>query len=436
MKKPINIGLIGLGTVGTGVIKILHENKSVIESRLGFPIVIKKIADLDITTDRGVPIRPEILTTNAREVINDPEISVIVELIGGYEPARTFVLEAISNNKHIVTANKALLATHGNEIFKAASEQRVEISFEASVGGGIPLIHGIKEGLVANQIKTLFGILNGTANYILTKMTCERASFASALKEAQAKGYAEADPTLDVEGIDTAHKLAILITLCFGAPIQFDAIYTEGISSITPLDIEFVERFDYTIKLLAIAKHTQNGLEARIHPTMIPARTMLANVNDSFNALRVTGDMVGDVLFYGRGAGMLPTGSAVVSDLVDVARNIAFGSVGRTPAIGYQPDAVCRQRIKNIEELETNYYFRFTAMDSPNVLSKIAGVLGAHQISIESVQQIGRGSLGAVPIVMITHKAREANVRSALAEIDNLPIVQAKTMIIRIENET
>lgn len=433
--KPINVGLLGFGTVGTGTAKVMIENGPLIESRVGAPLVLKKIADLDTTTDRGVAIGPGVLTADAGGILNDPEIDIVIELIGGYEPARTFVLQAISNKKNVVTANKALLARHGNEIFAAAAKEGVEIAFEASVGGGIPLIHSIKEGLVANHVKTLLGILNGTANYILTRMADEGTSFERALKEAQEKGYAEADPTFDVEGIDTAHKLAILIALSFGMPIDLDAVHTEGISEITPFDMEFSRRFGYRIKLLAIAKDTADGVEARVHPTMIPAASMLANVKGSFNALRINGDMVGDILLYGRGAGMMPTGSAIVSDLVDVARNILHDAVGRVPAIGCQPEAVCDRRVKSVDELRTQYYFRFTAVDSPGVLSKIAGVLGAHGISVESVQQKGRVAKGNVPIVMITHEAREADVRKALTEIDNLPIVHGKTMLIRIEGE-
>jgi homoserine dehydrogenase len=434
--KSINIGLLGFGTVGTGMVKILMENGPLIESRLGAPLVLKKIADLDITTDRGVAIRQDMLTTDPTEILNDPAIDIVVELIGGYEPARTFVMEAVTKRKHVVTANKALLAKYGNEIFDMARKHGVEVTFEASVGGGIPLIRSIKEGLVGNRVKTLFGILNGTANYVLSKMTDEGASFKTALKRAQTKGYAEADPTFDVEGIDTAHKLVILMMLSFGIPMNLDAIYTEGISGITPLDMEFAQQFGYRIKLLAIAKDTGDAVEARVHPTMIPSESLLANVNGPFNALCITGDMIGDIILYGHGAGMLPAASAVVSDLVDVSRNILYGAVGRVPATGCQASAVCERRIKKVDDLETHYYFRFTALDSPGVLSKIAGILGAHQISIESVQQKGRVARGSVPIVMITHSAREAGVRKALKEIDSLPAVQSKTMLIRIENGT
>jgi len=335
-------------------------------------------------------------------VINDKEVDIVVELIGGYEPARSLLLKAIENGKHIVTANKALLAIHGDEIFSAASQKGVEVGFEASVGGGIPLIRSIKEGLVANRIEGLFGILNGTANYILTKMTDEGSPFSEVLKEAQALGYAEADPTFDVEGIDAAHKLTILLSIAYGVPIDFKAVYTEGISKVTPLDIRFIQEFGYRIKLLAISKDDGEAIEARVHPTLMPDDSMLANVNEAYNALYIKGDAVGNVMLYGPGAGMMPTGSAVVSDLVDVARNILRDAAGRVPSVGYQPSGIKQRRIKSIEELQTEYYFRFSAEDRPGVLSKVAGILGKHQISIKSVHQQGRDLAGAVPIVMIT----------------------------------
>ncbi len=414
--------------------KILLENHDVIESRLGASLDLKWIADLDLETDRGVAVEKSILTTDAEVPINDPEVDVIVELIGGYEPAKSFILKAVENGKHVVTANKALLAAHGDEIFSAAAQNGVEVGFEASVGGGIPLIKSIKEGLVANRMKSLFGILNGTANFILTKMTDEASPFSDVLKEAQSLGYAEADPTFDVEGIDAAHKLTILLGIAYGVPIDFDAVYTEGISKITPLDIKFMEEFGYRIKLLAISKDDGEGIEARVHPTLIPEHSMLANVNEAYNALYVRGDAVGNVMLYGPGAGMMPTGSAVVSDLVDVGRNLLSGSVGRVPAMGYQPAAMKARRIKSIEELDSQYYFRFSAEDRPGVLSKISGILGKHQISIQSVHQKGRDVVGAVPVVMITHEAKEAAVRTALSEIDKLDIVKDSTMLIRIED--
>ena len=432
--KKIHIGLLGFGTVGSGMVKILLENREVIESRLGASLALKRIAVHDLERDRGVAVDASLLTTDVETVIDDPEVDIVVELIGGYEPAKSFILRAIENGKQVVTANKALLAAYGNEIFSAASQGGVEVGFEASVGGGIPLIRSIKESLVANHIQSLFGILNGTANYILTKMTDQRIPFSEVLKEAQALGYAEADPTFDIEGIDTAHKLAILLAIAYGVRIDFDAVYTEGISKVTPLDIKFIKEFGYRIKLLAISKDDGGAVEARVHPTLIPDDSMLANVNEAYNALYVKGDAVGNVMLYGAGAGMMPTGSAVVSDLVDVARNILRGAVGRVPSVGYQAAGTKARRIKSIEELKTEYYFRFSAEDRPGVLSKISGILGKHQISIKSVHQKGRDLVGAVPIVTITHEAKEAAVRKALSEIDQLEVVKDKTVLIRIED--
>lgn len=432
--KKINVGLLGFGTVGSGMAKILLTNQDVIESRLGTSLTLKWIADLDIERDRGFAVDPGILTKDAAAVIRDPDVDIVVELIGGYEPAKSFILKAIDQGKHIVTANKALLAKHGDEVFSAAAKKGVEVGFEASVGGGIPLIRSIKEGLVANRIQGLFGILNGTANFILTKMTDQGRAFSEVLKEAQDLGYAEADPTFDVEGIDTAHKLTILLSIAYGVPIDSKSVYTEGISKITPLDIKFMKEFGYRIKLLAISKDDGEAIEARVHPTLIPEETMLANVNEAYNALYITGDAVSNVMFYGPGAGMMPTGSAVVSDLVDVARNILRDAVGRVPSLGYQRAQIKARRIKSIEELEAKYYFRFSAEDRPGVLSKISGLLGEHMISIKSVHQKGRDLVGAVPIVMITHEAREASVKKALSKIDQLDMVKDKTMLIRIED--
>ncbi len=431
--KEVKVGLIGLGTVGTGVAKILIEQKTLLLKKVGVPIVLKKIADRNLTRPRPVDLSGIELTTDASEVINDPDIDIVVELIGGYEPARTFILNAIKNGKHVITANKALLALYGEEIFDTATECNVDIGFEASVGGGIPLIRGIKEGLVANNILCFFGILNGTANYILTKMTNEGKPFKEVLKEAQQKGYAEADPTFDVEGIDTAHKLAILVGLCYGVPIDYKSIHIEGISQIEPVDIQFAQEFGYTIKLLAISHMTEQGIEARVHPTMIPSDHLLANVNGAYNALLVKGDAVGNVLFYGLGAGMMPTGSAVVSDIVDIARNIVKGANGRTPSMAFILGQRRPKSMVKIDEMDFRYYFRFYALDRPGVLSKISGILGRYNISLESVVQKGREVNGAVPIVMLTHEAREANVKQALKEIEGLEVVKDKPVFIRIE---
>ncbi len=327
--REIKVGLIGFGTVGTGVVRILEENRELIEKRMGAKIILKRIADIDLETDRGVKLKPGILTRRAEEVIEDPEITILMELMGGTDLAKEFILKAIQHKKHIITANKALLALHGDEIFAEAHRFGVDVSFEASVGGGIPLIRSIKEGLVANRIQSIFGILNGTSNYILSKMTGEGRNFKEVLREAQKEGYAEADPSYDVEGIDAAHKLTILIRLAFGTSIQFQEIFIGGISNITPLDIQFSREFGYRIKLLAIAKIDQGKIEARVHPTMIPEGHLLSTVDGVFNAVYIKGDAVGATLFYGQGAGQMPTGSAVVGDLVELGRNILVGATGR-----------------------------------------------------------------------------------------------------------
>lgn len=428
----INVGIIGFGTVGTGTVKILLENRDILKERIGFEINLKKIADLDITRDRGISISPDILTTNADDILNDPHIDIVVELIGGIRPAKDFILKAIQNRKHVVTANKALLATAGNEIFNAALEAGVEIGFEASVAGSIPIIKIIRESLVADRIKAVYGIINGTSNYILTKMTEEHVEFSEALKEAQSLGYAEADPTLDVEGIDSAHKLAILAALSYGIPISFDRIYSEGISGVSPQDIEFASEFGYKVKLLAIAKETDNAIELRVHPTMIPKEYLISKVDGPFNAVYVEGDATGSTLYYGRGAGDMPTGSAVVSDIVDIARNIRKNAIGRMPIM---TRTLRDLRIKKMDDVVSKYYFRFFALDKPGVLSKISGILGNYNISIASVIQKGRRVGKAVPLVVLTHEAKEKDVRQALHEIDQLSVVMDKTIFMRVEGK-
>ncbi len=434
--REIKVGLIGFGTVGSGVVRILQKNSGLIEKRMGAKLVLKRIADIDLETDRGVKLKPGVLTRGAEEVIKDPEIDIVMELIGGIEPAKTFILKAIRNKKHIVTANKALLALHGDEIFREGHRFGVDVNFEAAVGGGIPLIRSIKEGLVANRIHSIFGILNGTSNYILSKMTDEGGDFKEVLKEAQEKGYAEADPTYDIEGIDAAHKLAILIRLAFGTPLRFNEIFIGGISEITPLDIQFGREFGYRIKLLAIAKMEKGKIEARVHPTMIPEGHLLSTVEGVFNAIYIKGDAVGPALFYGQGAGQMPTGSAVVSDLVELGRNLLVQAKGhRVPSLSYQEFAIEKNPLKRIEEVVMPYYMRFSALDRPGVLSKISGILGKNDISIVSVIQKGRRIKGSVPIVMMTHEAKEKNVHRALKEIDRLGVILGKTMVIRVENE-
>jgi homoserine dehydrogenase len=434
--KEIKVGLIGFGTVGAGVVKILNKNSHLIEKRMGARIVLKRVADIDLKTDRGVKLKPGVLTRDAEDIIDDPEIDMVMELIGGVEPAKTFILNAIHHKKHVVTANKALLALHGDEIFREAHRFGVDVNFEASVGGGIPLIRSIKEGMVANQIESIFGILNGTSNYILSKMTNEGKPFNEVLKEAQKKGYAEADPTYDIEGIDAAHKLAILIQLAFGTPLRFEDVFIGGISEITPLDIQFGQEFGYRIKLLAIAKMERGRIEARVHPTLISQRHLLSTVEGVFNAIYIKGDAIGPTLFYGQGAGQMPTGSAVVSDLVELGRNLLVQAEGcRVPPLSFQKSAIKKIPLKKMEDVVMPFYIRFSAQDRPGVLSKISGILGKNDISIASVIQKGRRIKGAVPVVMMTHEAKEKNVHRALKEIDQLDMILGKTVYIRVENE-
>jgi homoserine dehydrogenase len=434
--KEIKVGLIGFGTVGSGVAKILQKNSGLIEKHMGARLILKRIADIDVKTDRGVKLKPGVLTRRAEDVINDPEIEIVMELIGGIEPAKMLILKAIRSQKHIVTANKALLALHGDEIFREAYRSGVDVNFEASVGGGIPLIRSIKEGLVANRIHSIFGILNGTSNYILSKMTDEGGNFREVLKEAQERGYAEADPTFDIEGIDAAHKLAILTRLAFGTPLQFKEIFIGGISEITPLDIQFSREFGYRIKLLAIAKMEKGKIEAHVHPTMIPEGHLLSTVGGVFNAINVKGEAVGPVLFYGQGAGQMATGSAVVSDLVELGRNLLTRASGRrVPLLSFQEWALEKIPLKKMDDVVMPFYIRFSALDRPRVLSRISGILGKNDISISAVNQKGRQINGAVPIVMMTHEAKEKNVHRALSEINRLGVILGKTVFIRVENE-
>jgi homoserine dehydrogenase len=439
MKKAIQVGLIGFGTVGTGMASILTERKIEIAGRLGVPLQLTQIADMDIKRKRPVKVPKNSLTSNIHDVLSNPKIDIVVELIGGIHPAREFILDAISHGKHVVTANKALLAYHGEEIFKAADAAGVEVGFEAAVGGGIPIIRAMKEGLSGDKISAIFGIVNGTSNYILTKMSNEKASFSDVLKEAQALGYAEADPTLDIGGGDSAHKLAILASLAFGTPVSIKDVYTEGIAHITPLDIAYADQFGYQMKLLAIAKRVSGKIEARVHPTMVPKETILAKVNGVFNAICVVGESVGETLFYGRGAGSAPTGSAVVSDLIDIARNLLnrpdetkpFSA--RVPHTGMLAAHRISLPIQSMEEITSRYYLRFMVEDQPGVLSKISGVLGRHHISIASVIQQGRKEAGAVPLVMMTHRSREKDIQAALGTINRGDMVYKPTTLIRVE---
>jgi homoserine dehydrogenase len=432
--KMIKVGMIGFGTIGAGVAKVLAGNGEIIRERLGSLVELVKVADLDITTDRGVKLGHDVLTTSADEVINHPDIDVVIELIGGYEPARKFILQAIDQGKHVVTANKALLAKHGEEIFLEAAEKGLSIGFEASIGGAIPIIRSIREAFVANRIQSIEGIVNGTANYILSQMSDENCDFDIALKEAQEKGFAEADPTFDIQGIDSAHKIAVLTRLAYGTPVPFDDITVTGISGINSEDIECAREFGYRIKLLAISKYDGHAIDIRVHPAMIPIAHPMANVNGALNAIRICDDMMKENILIGHGAGALPTGSAVVGDVVEIARNILSGVGERLPAGSFQDKEVKKIPFKNISEIESEYFLRFSVLDNPGVLSKISGILGKHSISIESMIQKGRGDRGqGVPLVMMCHKSSEKNIQSALKEIEVLDVVCEKSNLIRVE---
>ncbi len=435
MKSRIGVGMIGFGTVGTGVAKVLLNNASLISRRVGVPIELVRVADQDITRDRGVPISPDLLTTDAKKILTDPHVDIVIELIGGYDPAKRFILEAIAAGKHVVTANKALLALHGEEIFDAAVRKGVDVGFEASVGGGIPVIRALTEGLAGNTIESIYGIINGTSNYILSRMTQGGHSFEEVLRDAQRAGYAEADPTFDVAGTDSAHKLAILVSLAYGMPVNFKEIYTEGITHITPTDIAYAKEFGYTIKLLAIAKLIDGEIDARVHPTMLPSVSPIAQVESVYNAIQLVGDAVGDVVLYGRGAGSMPTGSAVVSDVIAIGRNVLANAVGRVPVASFQPNQRRPIRIKSMEEISSLYYVRFTVVDRPGVLAQIAGELGRCGISISSMLQQGRGEGQTVSIVMKTHMAKERDMQTALREINRKAFVSEPATLIRVEGK-
>ena len=427
--------MIGFGTIGTGVAKILSSNRELIKQRLGVWVDLIKIADLDINTDRGISLGPDVLTIRVADVLANPDIDVVVELIGGYDPARGFILKAMENGKHVVTANKALLAIHGDEIFSSAEENRLSIGFEGSVGGAIPIIRSIREAFVANKFSTVEGIVNGTANYILSKMSDDNCEFNVALKEAQDKGFAEAEPAFDIEGIDSAHKIAVLTRLAYGTPVNFDAITVQGITGVTSEDIQCAREFGYRIKLLAISKFDGESIDVRVHPAMIPAQNPIANVNGVLNAVRVCDDLMEENILMGHGAGSLPTGSAVVGDIVEIARNIINGSPNRVPSQSFQKSEVKTIPLKSISEIEAEYFLRFTVVDKPGVLSMISGILGDEGISIMSVIQRERNQNGkGVSLVIMTHNANEKSIQEALEVIDNLDVVCEKTNLIRVEN--
>ena len=440
-QAAVGVGLIGLGTIGTGVAKVLRENQAVIEQRLGFPLELRRIADLDTETDRGIDLSDIHFDADAEGLIADPSVQIVIELIGGYDVAKRMTLASIAAGKHVVTANKALLALHGAEIFEAAQTNDVDVAFEASVGGGIPILRSLREGLAANEIESVLGILNGTTNYVLTQMESTGEAFEPVLARAQELGYAEADPTFDVEGVDAAHKLTLLAAMAFGARMTFEDIPTEGIRGLLPIDFEMAEHLGYRVKLLGIAKTVMNGegaerIDVRVHPTMVPIDSLLASVDGAMNAIAVTGNAVGPTLFYGAGAGEMPTASAVVADLREIARNIRGASAGRVAPLSYALDALTAKPLAASGDRVARCYLRFTALDEPGVLAHITGALGQAGVGIESVFQEGQGEDGeAVPVVMLTHPAREADICSAIETIDARSDVTAPTKLIRIEEE-
>jgi homoserine dehydrogenase len=432
--KPIHVGLLGIGTVGSGTWDVLQRNASEIERRAGRGIRISRVADKDVKKAKSLVNGKAKIHSDAYDVVRSKDIDIIVELIGGTTIAKELVLEAIRRGKHVVTANKALLAKHGNEIFKAAQKKGVMVAFEASVAGGIPIIKALREGLAANRIEWIAGIINGTSNFILSEMRARGLPFAAVLKEAQKKGYAEADPTFDIEGVDAAHKLTILSALAFGTPMQFEKAYTEGISKLTQEDIRYAEQLGYRIKLLGITKKTKKGIELRVHPTLIPASRLIANVEGVMNAILVKGDAVGATMYYGAGAGSQPTASAVVADLVDVTRLITADPEHRVPHLAFQPDRLSGAPILPIGEVETSYYLRMRVKDRPGVLADVTRILADSKISIDAMVQKepGEGE-SRVDIVMLTHRAIEKNVDAAMAKIEKLRTVVGKVTRIRLE---
>jgi len=432
--KPVTVGVLGLGTVGGGTVNVLKRNAGEIARRAGREIVVTRASARDLSRARICDTDGIALTSDPFEIVNDPNIDVVVELIGGYDLAKQLVLTAIANGKHVVTANKALIALHGNEIFAEASKKGVMVMFEAAVAGGIPIIKAIREGLAGNRIKWLAGIINGTGNFILTEMRDKGRDFADVLAEAQALGYAEADPTFDVEGIDAGHKLTILASIAFGIPLQFEKVFTEGITKITRLDVEYAEALGYRIKNLGIARKTDAGIELRVHPTLIPKRRLIANVDGVMNAVLVCGDAVGPTLYYGAGAGAEPTASAVVADLVDVVRAMTSDPENRVPHLAFQADAIVDIPVLPADEIKTAYYLRLTAEDKPGVLADVSRILAAHNISIEAlIQKEPLQGETSVPIIMLTQLTLEKEMNAAIAAIEALTTVSGKVARIRLE---
>src|ERR1700760_2823419 len=436
--KPIQVGLLGIGTVGSGTYKVLTRNQEEIRRRAGRAIEITMVADLDVERAKAVVGDAVKVVADGREVIANPDIAIVVELIGGYGVAKALVLEAIAAGKHVVTANKALLAVHGNEIFAAAREKGVMVAFEAAVAGGIPIIKALREGLTANRIEYIAGIINGTTNYILSEMRDRGLDFATALKAAQELGYAEADPTFDIEGVDAAHKVTIMSAIAFGVPVQFDRAYVEGISKLAAIDIKYAEDLGYRIKLLGIARRTEKGIELRTHPTLVPEKRLLANVEGAMNAVVVHGDAVGTTLYYGKGAGAEPTASAVVADLVDVTRLHTADPEHRVPHLAFQPDSLSSTPILPIDEVTSGYYLRLRVADVTGVLADITRILADTGISIDALLQkesehVDGVDKGETDIILITHETVEKNVNAAIAEIEALSTVVSKVTKLRME---
>ena len=432
--KPINVGLLGLGTVGAGTIEVLRRNKEEISRRAGREIRISHATARDLTKARNFSLDGIEILADADALVAHPDVDIVCELIGGDTFTKALVLEAIANGKHVVTANKALLAKHGTEIFAAALKNRVTVAFEAAVAGGVPIIKALREGLTANRIEWIAGIINGTSNFILSEMRSRGASFETVLKEAQAKGYAESDPTFDIEGIDAAHKLTILSAIAFGVPPQFDKAYTEGISQLTDKDIKYAEQLGYRIKLLGITRRARDGIELRVHPTLIPEKRLIANVEGVMNAILVKGDAVGATLYYGRGAGGEPTASAVIADLVDVARMMTADPEHRVPHLSFQPDQLHDTPILRMEQVETGCYLRLRAYDRPGVMADVTRILADGAISIDAIlQKEAEEGEDLVDVIILTHRSVEASVNTAIAKIEALPTIAAKVIRIRLE---
>ncbi|MFO7705965.1 MAG: homoserine dehydrogenase [Halopseudomonas sp.] len=430
--KPVKVGICGLGTVGGGTFNVLQRNAVEIARRAGRDIEVAQIAARHLNPACNLGATP--VTADVFEVVNNPEIDIVIELIGGYGVAREVVLQAIANGKHVVTANKALIAVHGNEIFAAASEKGVMVAFEASVAGGIPIIKAVREGLAANQIDWVAGIINGTGNFILTEMRDKGRTFDDVLAEAQALGYAEADPTFDVEGIDAAHKLTILASIAFGIPLQFDKAYTEGISKLTTSDVNYAEAFGYRIKHLGIARRTAAGIELRVHPTLIPADKLIANVNGVMNAVMVNGDAVGSTLYYGAGAGAEATASSIVADIIDVVRTLTTDPNNRVPHLAFQAHSLSDLPVLPMGEVQTAYYLRIQAKDRPGVLAKVASILSERGINIESIlQKEAEEQDGLVPIIIMTHRVLEQKMNDAIDALEALDDIAGPLMRIRVE---